>query len=128
MAKKFFRSLAVGILVFAVAILAGYLSYVVTCRYQDRNALPVTDSAFATPVSQETEPLIGPLRLERYYLARLENDDISIYLLENGKESFLYNLDIYIGDLPEEDRTRLKKGIVLTTKQELTSFEEDYTS
>ena len=128
MAKRFFRSLVVGIIVFAVAILAGYLSYVVTCRYQARDSLPVTDSAFATPVSRETEPLTGPLRLESYYLARLENDDISIYLLENGKESFLYTLDIYIGDLPEEDRTRLTEGIVLTTRQELASFEEDYNS
>ena len=34
MAKKIFRSLMLGIIVFSVAILAGYRSYVVTYHYQ----------------------------------------------------------------------------------------------
>lgn len=132
MAKKFFRSLIVGLIVFAVASLAGYLSYVWTYRYQSQRlqeSLHTADSALAAPVYREAPPFSSYDVLEaEHYIARLEENGISIYTFQDGKESFLYTLHIYTGDLPEADRTRLLQGVVLKTRQELASFEEDYNS
>ena len=63
-----------------------------------------------------------------FYIARLEDNKISIYISSNQKEAFLYSLDIYEADFPKEDIERLRNGVILKTKQELTSFEEDFTS
>lgn len=132
MAKKFFRSFLIGLIVFAVAVLAGYLSYMWTYRYQTQKlqeSLYPQDYAFATPVYRESTPLSSSGILDaQYYIARLENNDIAIYISQDGKESFLYTLHIYTEDLPETDRTRLLEGVVLRTRQELASFEEDYNS
>lgn len=132
MAKKFFRSLMLGIIVFSVAVFAGYLSYIAAYRIQT-NRLSQTllppDRAEAAPVSRPAQPLpesrVTPVD---YYIARFENNDISIYTFFNGKEAFLYSLDIYAGDLPAEDLLRLREGVILHTKQELAAFEEDFTS
>ncbi len=132
MAKKFFRSFLVGLIVFAVAVLAGYLSYVWTYRYQSQKlqeSLHAQDHAFAAPVYREAAPLSSSGILDaEYYIARLENNNIAIYTSQDGRESFLYTLHIYTEDLPESDRTRLLEGVVLRTRQELASFEEDYNS
>lgn len=128
MAKKMFRSLMVGLIVFATAVLAGYLSYLWTYRYQSQKlqqSLHPTDNALAASVYQDAPPLSAS---DVLYIARLEHDGISIYTFEDGRESFLYTLHIYTGDLPEADRTRLTQGVVLKTRQELASFEEDYNS
>ena len=132
MAKKIFRSLMLGIIVFSVAILAGYLSYVVTYHYQTEKLAETVmpqDVAEAAPVYQNAQPLQdSQVTAVDHYVARFENNDISIYTSSGGKESFLYSLDVYAGDLPAEDMVRLREGIILKTKQELASFEEDFTS
>ena len=132
MAKKFFRSFLVGLIVFAVAVLAGYLSYVWTYRYQSqklKESLSAQDQAFAAPVYRESAPFSSADIFDtQHYIARLENNDIAIYTTQDGRESFLYTLHIYTEDLPEADRTRLLEGVVLKGRQELASFEEDYNS
>ncbi len=126
MVKKMFRSLMLGIVVFSVALLAGYLSYMVTYRYQTQKVLenlPPHDAVSAAAVSPA-----GPLDTRQHYLARLENGEIAIYAIIDGTESFLYTLDIRTGELPAGDLAELRQGIVLTNRQELASFEEDFNS
>ena len=132
MAKKIFRSLALGIIVFAVAVLAGYLSYVITYRYQTqkvKESLAAQDTVAAAPVYGEAQPLSeDAVLLVDHYIARLENNNIAIYTSSGGKESFLYTLNIHPGDLTNEDMAQLTQGVILKDKQALTSFEEDFTS
>ena len=132
MAKKFFRSLTLGVIVFAVAVLVGYLSYVITYHYQTqklRESVLLQDSAAAAPVFQDAQPVTDdqPIRVD-HYIARLENKDIAIYMVAEGQEFFLYNLNIYTGNLPAADLLRLQEGVVLQNRKDLASFEEDYTS
>ena len=127
MARRFFKSITLGIIVFAAAVLVGYLSYVITYRYQmqrvDEAVMPhAADTAEAAPASGNQSVTVD------YYLARLENRDIAVYMVSDGQETFLYRLGVYTANLPAEDLLRLKEGVVLRTRQELTSFEEDYTS
>ncbi|MBQ2614039.1 MAG: hypothetical protein IJB80_01750 [Clostridia bacterium] len=126
MVKKMFRSLILGIVVFAVSLLAGYLSYMLTYRYQAQKVLeqlPPNDAVSAAAVS-----VAGPLDTRQHYLARMENGKIVIYAVTDDTESFLYTLDIRAGELPPGDLAELRQGIVLTNRQELASFEEDFNS
>ena len=132
MAKKLFHSLILGVIVFSVAVLAGYLSYVITYRYQTERVkenLLSSGMAEASPVNGSARPLTQEEILAvDYYIAKLENEDIAIYISTKGKEAFLYSLDIRPGDLTEEDILRLTQGMILKTRKELVSFEEDFTS
>lgn len=132
MAKKLFRSLSFGIIVFSVAVLAGYLSYVVTYQYQTervKERLRTQDMVEASPVNSDATPLSQSDVLNvDYYIARLENEDIAIYISNEGSEAFLYSLDIHAGDLSEADVLQLTEGVVLKTRNDLVSFEEDFTS
>ncbi len=132
MAKKLFHSLILGVVVFSVAVLAGYLSYVITYRYQTERVkenLLSSGMAEASPVNGSARPLTQEEILAvDYYIAKLENEDIAIYISAKGKEAFLYSLDIRPGDLTEEDTLRLTQGMILKTRKELVSFEEDFTS
>ncbi len=132
MAKKLFHSLILGVIVFSVAVLAGYLSYVITYRYQTERVkenLLSSGMAEASPVNAGARPLTQEDVLAvDYYIAKLENEDIAIYISTKGKEAFLYSLDIRPGDLTEEDTLRLTQGMILKTRKELVSFEEDFTS
>lgn len=127
MARRFFKSITLGIIVFAAAVLVGYLAYVVTYRYQmqrvNEAVIPhAADMAEAAPASGKQSVTVD------YYLARLENRDIAVYMVSDGQETFLYRLGVYTANLPAEDLLRLKEGVVLRTRQDLASFEEDYTS
>lgn len=132
MAKKLFRSLMLGVIVFSVALLAGYLSYVLTYRYQTqrvRETLLSQDTVEASPVNSDARPLAQDDILSvDYYIAKLEGEQIAIYISAEGKEAFLYSLDIRTGDLTEEDISQLTQGMILKTRQDLVSFEEDFTS
>lgn len=127
MTKKLFRGLVLGITVFSLAVLAGYGSYVFTYRRHSKAADDIisgTASAETADDKAESVPATGDTE---YYVARLENNDISIFLCKNGKEEFLYSLGINRRDLSEEDIIQLNNGIVLKDKQRLAVFEEDFT-
>ena len=127
MAKKVLKSLTLGAAVFLTALLAGYLAYLATYHYQTEKLKESMDMALATPASQGTLPGEEFIRVD-YYLARLENHRIAIYTVAEEEERFLYALDVYTGNFPATELLRLQEGIVLKTRQELASFEEDYTS
>ncbi len=132
MAKKLFKSLTMGVVVFAAAIFLGYLAYTVTYRYQTkkiREAMTPEDFVSAAPAYRETNPeATGETLYVEYYLARLENNTIAVYMVSKEEVSFLYHLDVYTGNFPAAELLRLKEGVILKNRQELASFEEDYTS
>ena len=127
MAKKVLKSLTMGTVVFLTALLVGYLAYLATYHYQTEKLKESLDMALATPASQEAVPTEELIRVD-YYLARLENHQIAIYTVAEEEERFLYTLDVYTGNFPANELLRLREGIVLKNRQELASFEEDYTS
>ncbi len=127
MAKKLLKSLTMGLVVFATALLVGYLAYVATYHYQTGELKDSIDMALATPASQGAVPTEEVIRVD-YYLARLENHKIAIYTVAEEEERFLYTLDVYTGNFPAAELLRLQEGVVLQNRQDLASFEEDYTS
>ena len=132
MAKKLFKSLTLGVIVFSAAILVGYFAYTVTYHYQTqklRDAMMPEDFVSAAPAYGEATPRVeGEALWVDYYLAKLENDNIAVYMVSKEDVSFLYTLDVYTGNFPAAELLRLKKGVILKNRQELASFEEDYTS
>lgn len=128
--KKIFKSLSVGLIVFMAAILCGYISYFITLRYQtellgdlaSKDKVSAAVNSGALPLSENEAVPVD------YYIARLEDNKIFIYVSSNGKEAFLYSMDIFEADFPKEDIEKLRHGVILKTRQELTSFEEDFTS
>lgn len=129
MAKKFLKSLITGIAVFAVSVLCGYISYLITFRYQTQKMEETLLKDTAAAANSDTAPLAEEDIIQvDYYTARLENNDIAIYVCSGNKESFLYSLGVYAYDFPAADLERLKEGIILNSRRELTAFEEDFTS
>ena len=131
MAKKLFKSISVGIMVFAIALLSGYIAYVVTYNNQsekEKELLNAGGVAEAMTASRHTAPGRADDVDIDYYLARFEDNDISVYMVAGGEEIFMYNLNIRTSGLPAEDVVRLRRGVVIEGKEELVAFEEDYTS
>lgn len=131
MAKKLFKSISVGIMVFAIALLSGYIAYVIAYNnISEKEGKRINDDAFAEAMTtlRNTAPgQVDGVDID-YYLARFENNDISVYMVSGGEEVFMYSLNIRAAGLPAEDVIRLKKGIMIDGKEELVAFEEDYTS
>lgn len=86
-------------------------------------------TALAASVSALPDPRTSDEPLEfDFYVARLEGSVINIYVSDEGRESFLYSIDVYVKNIPYDDVKMLSEGVKLYSKQELTSFEEDFTS
>ena len=126
MSEKLLKSLLMGIIVFVIAVFVGYISYIVTLRYQ-ADRIRETFSV-ETPYAATSDNLTENTLNADYYIARIENGNIAIYLSRDNREAFLYYLDVYIGDLPYTDIESLRSGIVLETPSALASFQEDFTS
>lgn len=127
MVKKMVRSMMIGVVIFLMATAVGYLSYRVTYHYQKervKESLLLQSRAEAQTVNGDAVPLAE----EEWYIVRLENDTVAVYRVDDGKEAFLYSLAVRTGDLTEEDSQKLRRGMVLRSRNALTAFEEDFTS
>ena len=131
MSKKIFKGILVGMIAFALAVLIGYTSYILALNHalsKTQANLKEPDTATAEAYTEQVPLSTESVTIAESYIARLDDDKISIFAVTNGRESFMYNLDVYIGDLPESDLNLLKKGVLLEDKEALAKFEEDYTS
>lgn len=64
---------------------------------------------------------------DEHYILKQENGCIAIYKLdEKNNESLLETTDIATEYLPEKDLKKIKKGIIVYTKQDLNKLLEDY--
>ncbi len=89
----------------------------------EAEAAPVSASS-ALPAESSAE---DPLEFD-YYVARLDGNMINIYISDNGREEFLYGIEVYVKNIPYSDIKTLSEGVKLYSNQELTSFKEDFTS
>ncbi|MDO5311679.1 MAG: hypothetical protein Q4E94_07195, partial [Clostridia bacterium] len=62
------------------------------------------------------------------YIARIDGDVLAIYAVTDGREEFLYNLNVRIQDISESEKRLLRDGVAIADRQALASFEEDFTS
>lgn len=128
MIRRLFGGIFGGMLIFAVAIFIGYVSYTLTCSYHDMKTKSVSAAEMSEPETEDTaSDGYQNTAPEKVYTARLEGNAISIYAKTVNGEEFLYSLGINPGDLSETDLRLLQEGIVLEGSQRLAAFEEDFT-
>ena len=127
MSRKIIRTLLVSIAVFAAMVILGYFAHLFTLKSVEDSLSH--NETLSAETSSETKPL-EESQIEEfdYYLAKLEDGKIAIYICGSETKKFLYTLDVYTKDLPEQDITQLTEGIELHSKKELVQFEEDFTS
>ena len=64
---------------------------------------------------------------DEHYIARDVEGCVNVYCLDNNNsENLVYSTDIETKYLPEEDREKLKKGIGIVGKENLSALLEDY--
>lgn len=135
MYRKLLKGVIVSVSVVFFTLMLGYMTYFATLNVINRSAVENINSAEAVSsqaVPIEEEPEQSP-EIILYYLARLNGDNIEIYLCSDNTQAsnsqkYLYSFKVYPSDIPDEDILNLSRGIVLRSKEELTSFEEDYNS
>ena len=112
MTKKFIRNTMIGFCVFIAVIIITYVA--VTYLYK------ASAAKTAAPLTEDDVTDC------EYYLARFNGKGISIFACSNGNEEFLYTIDVRAEDISTDELTKLKEGIILSDKQALASFEEDF--
>lgn len=136
MYKKLLKNIIICVSVVFFTLIIGYITYfaalnVINSSEKDINSAEAVSSMTAP---QGSEPSAKPTsEPQPYYLARLNGSSIEIYLCYDSdsianNEKFLYSFKVYASDIPEEDINALSRGIILKTKEELASFEEDFNS
>ena len=127
MTKKFIRNTMIGFCVFIAVIIITYVAvtyvYKISAAKTAANVLPVEEPASAQTIAPLTEDDVTDCE---YYLARFNGKGISIFACSNGNEEFLYTIDVRAEDISADELTELKEGIILSDKQALASFEEDF--
>lgn len=137
MIKKIFKNILIGVSVLCFAASIGVLSFAIT-----QNIIANTSNE-AVETTNNTSPSDGAdtgatanggkadanSQTSSYYLAKLENDGaINIYYCSAGAREYLRSIKVYAPGLPTADKAALTEGVILNTKEELLSFEEDYGS
>lgn len=128
MTKKLLRSMMIGFSVFITTIIIAYISFMYAYRFSAEKAAEALGAE--TSAIAETLVPLSPndvINIE-HYLVRYTGDSLAIYAVCEDKEEFLYTLDARIEDISAEELNELKEGIILSDKQALASFEEDFTS
>ena len=130
-----------GSTIFLISVLLGFVAYNVSHPPQN------FASPISTPKNNEVSALknVIPNDVEvreeeikaSHFLARLNGNKIEIYVYTEGtpqtegnepNEKFLYNINVHLSELTEQDVEQLKSGIILYSKEDLASFEEDFSS
>ena len=124
MLKLWVRNTLLFFVVIAISTFAGWCAYTVT-----RNGREDDKAAQVSATGVQQENLVPEDHADdEYYTVRLENEKICVYALIEGREEFLYSVDVYGPDLPQGDKLLLEGGVRLENASELTAFMEDYTS
>ncbi len=132
MYKKLLRNaiMCISVVFFTLAI--GYVSYFSAVRFFNRGSdSPVSSAAVMSDAAPVTSAPVSATPEPEYYIAKLNGDSVEIYLCGGGSENFkkfLYSFKVYRSGIPEEDLALLTRGIILRSREDLASFEEDYNS
>lgn len=137
MIKKIFKNILIGVSVLCFAACIGVLSFAITQNIIDNTSNEAVETINNTSPSDgaDTGATVNDGKADvnsqtsSYYLAKLENDGaINIYYCSAGAREYLSSIKVYAPGLPAADKAALTEGVVLNTKEELLSFEEDYGS
>lgn len=127
MIKKLIRGTVVCLFIFTISLSAFFISYKIAYR-KSFNRLSETFSHSGIIPSSATENSNHEIINPDYFIARYNGTNLSVYAVSDGKEEFLYTLSVRIEDISDNELSELKKGVTLSNKQALASFEEDFTS
>ena len=130
MTEKILRSIMIGVCVFLSVVIIAYVSFTYIYR-QAENRAPRALLTVDTPAAAKTveSPILADVAdAAESYIGRIDGDALAIYAVADGREKFLYNLNVRIQDISESEKRLLKDGVTLADKQALASFEEDFTS
>lgn len=137
MIKKIFKNILIGVSVLCFAACIGVLSFAITQNIIDNTSNEAVETTNNTSPSDGADTgatanggkADANSQTSSYYLAKLENDGaINIYYCNAGAREYLRSIKVYAPGLPTADKAALTEGVVLNTKEELLSFEEDYGS
>ena len=127
MAKRYVRITMIGFCVLVFAAACAYLVYMGTSGTSEESA-SVFSRAEQPALAESPRTGAEALPAAEFYLARVSGETLGIYACTGGREEFLYTLSVRIEDIPKEELSLLSRGIVLTDKESLAIFEEDFTS
>ena len=125
MLKLWVRNTLLFFVVIAISTFAGWCAYTVTRNGREEDK---ATQVSATGARQDDMLSQGDADDNDCYTVRLENEKICVYALIEGREEFLYSVDVYGPDLPQGDKLLLEGGVRLENASQLTAFMEDYTS
>ena len=129
MLKLWVRNTLLFFVVIAISTFAGWCAYTVTRNMsEDEHATQVLAEGIRQNSENAIPQIDGTDNEFEYYTVRLEGEKICVYARKEGREEFLYSVDIYRADLSEGDMTLLEQGVRLDNSSALTAFMENYTS
>ena len=126
-----------GCMLFLLSVFAGFLlNRPVSVPKSDLGAASSYAKSYEVSALHSVPPVTFAPVVEEikvsHYLVRLKGSKIAVYAYENGKddseEVFLYNIDVRRSELTDWDIEQLEAGIVLYSREDLASFEEDFSS
>ncbi len=130
MTEKILRSIMIGVCVFLSVVIFAYISFIYVYRQAENRAeraLLTVDTPAAARTVENPAAADAAVDAESY-IARIDGDVLAIYAVTDGREKFLYNLNVRIQDISESEKRLLRDGVTIADKQALASFEEDFTS
>ncbi len=135
MLKTTAKIFLIFILLVTVAVATGFVTYTLTKRIAEENLVETAEAATSKDATNESDadtlsvPTSEPVPVpSEYYTVRLEGATVGVYVINDGKEEFLYHANVYQSDLSADDLTMLKQGVKLMSLSELTGFIENFTS
>ena len=133
--KKFFKLLLFSVFIAMVALGSGFLSYVITTNIITKNG-QVTDKTIDEKAVKTTASVISSGEDAEsyddykfnYYVVKLEDNVLNIYVNYKDHEELLYGEKINPYDLSAEERELLRNGVRLEEMSKVTELTENFTS
>ena len=120
--KMRIRNIMIGFCVFVGTCIIGIAAYRAGDMADDKTNA-VTEDIVSTEKAEKKDDTEAD-----YYIARIEENVLVVYASRDGKDEFMYTLDVRIEDIAADEIGWLEEGVVLDDRQSLASFEEDFTS
>ena len=130
MTERVLKNIMVGICVFLTVVIAAYVMYSYIYNPGKHGAAETAaESVPSVSAEYDSNSAADPYDSADFggYIARIKDDTLAIYAVNDGREEFLYNLNVRIEDISDAEKKNLTEGIRLSDKKALASFEEDFT-
>lgn len=133
--KKFFKLLLFSIFIMSIAIGSGFLSYVITTNILTKNG-EIKENVASDDAVKTTSAVVTSVDSVKpyddykfnYYVVKLEDNVLNIYVNYKDHEELLYGEEINPYDLSPDERELLKNGVKLEEMSKVTELTENFTS